>query len=246
MEMKGQQRIEASKARTWAALNDPEILRRCIPGCKTLDKTSDTEMKATAGVKVGPIGANFSGTVTLSDLDPPHGYRIAGEGSGGAAGFAKGGATVKLREDGPDATLLDYAVSAEVGGKLAQLGGPIIDATAKQMAAQFFRKLAKAMNEPELQAAAAPVDAGSPAAGANPAAAPPTISSAAAPIVHGTPGASALAWGLAVLCAALLGFVLGRSASGWDNAGAWPGLALGLAFVVVAGAGFALGKGSAR
>lgn len=240
MEMTGRQRIEAPKARVWAALNDPDILKACIPGCKTLEKTSDTQMRATAGVRIGPIGANFTGEVTLSDLDPPNGYRIDGEGSGGGAGSAKGGAKVMLTEDGPGATLLDYEVTAQVGGKLAQLGGPIIDATAKQMAGQFFKKLAKAIDE---QKAAALVAATEPVAEVAAPAAP--APSAIVPAVSAM-SASPLAWGCATLCAALLGYILGRSASGWGTAGGWPGLAIGLAFVVVAGAGFALGKGSAR
>jgi carbon monoxide dehydrogenase subunit G len=240
MEMTGRQRIEAPKARVWAALNDPDILKACIPGCKTLEKTSDTQMKATAGVRIGPIGANFTGEVTLSDLDPPNGYRIDGEGSGGGAGSAKGGAKVMLIEDGPDSTLLDYEVTAQVGGKLAQLGGPIIDATAKQMAGQFFKKLAKAIDE---RKAAAPVAATEPVAEvAAPAAPAPSAIVPAVPAMSASP----LAWGFATLCAALLGYILGRSASGWGTASGWPGLAIGLAFVVVAGAGFALGKGSAR
>lgn len=244
MEMTGRQRIEAPKARVWSALNDPEILKACIPGCKTLEKTSDTQMKATAGVKVGPIGANFAGEVTLSDLDPPNGYRIEGEGTGGAAGFAKGGARVMLSEDGLNATILDYEVSAEVGGKLAQLGGPLIDATAKQMAGQFFRKLAKAMDEQ--QSVIPPVPG---AAGIQEAPAVPAPTTALAPtVVTAAPGTSAnpLAWGLAVLCAALLGYILGRSAADWGTAGGWPGLAIGLAFVVVAGAGYGLGRGATR
>jgi carbon monoxide dehydrogenase subunit G len=239
MEMQGRQRIDRPKDQVWAALNDPDILRQCIPGCKSLEKLSDTEMKATAGVKVGPIGATFTGAVTLSDLDPPNGYRIDGEGSGGAAGFAKGGARVALTEDGPSATWLDYEVSAQVGGKLAQLGGPIIDATAKQMAGQFFKKLAKAMDE---QPTAAPTPAPAEAPAALPMGAIADV--IAAPVAARSAGA--LAWGFAVLCAGLLGFILGRSAAGWESAGAWPGLAIGLAFVVVAGGGFALGKGSAR
>lgn len=240
MEMTGRQKIAAPKVEVWAALNDPDILKACIPGCKTLEKTSDTHMKATAGVRIGPIGANFTGEVTLSDLDPPNGYRIAGEGSGGTAGFAKGGARVALSEDGPDATILDYEVSAEVGGKLAQLGGPIIDAAAKQMAGQFFRKLAKAMDE---RKTAAPPAADMPggAEAPSPAPATPPIATAA---TRATAMASPLAWGFAALCAALLGYILGRSASGWDDGGGWPGLAIGLAFVVVAGAGFMLGKSS--
>lgn len=138
MQMNDSQRIPASRARVWAALNDPKILKQCIPGCQSLEMTAPNEMTATVVFKVGPVKATFGGKVTLSDLDPPNGYRIAGEGSGGVAGFAKGGATVKLVEEGPDVTILIYEVDAQIGGKLAQLGSRLIDSTAKKLASQFF------------------------------------------------------------------------------------------------------------
>ena len=138
MQMSDSQRIPASKEKVWEALNDPEILRQCIPGCQALDMSSPTEMTATVVFKVGPVKATFGGKVTLSDLDPPNSYRISGEGSGGVAGFAKGGATVKLSAESPDVTLLSYEVDAQIGGKLAQLGGRLIDSTAKKLAAEFF------------------------------------------------------------------------------------------------------------
>lgn len=143
MQMTDSQRIPASRETVWAALNDPEVLKRCIPGCESLEMTSPTEMTASVVLKVGPVKAKFAGKVTLSDLDPPNGYRIAGEGSGGVAGFAKGGATVRLEEDGPGATILHYDVDAQIGGKLAQLGGRLIDSTAKKLAAEFFEKFAE-------------------------------------------------------------------------------------------------------
>jgi uncharacterized protein len=139
MEMSGQQLIAATKDEVWAALNDADVLRACIPGCQELTKSSETEMSAVAVMRVGPVKARFQGAVTLSDLDPPNGYRIIGEGQGGVAGFAKGVAVVKL--DAADGgTLLNYTVDAQVGGKLSQLGGRLIDVTAKQMAGQFFKK----------------------------------------------------------------------------------------------------------
>lgn len=141
MDMTGERRISAPPEAVWAALNDPEILRVSIPGCDSLTKESDTAMTATAVVKVGPITAKFMGKVQLHDLDPPHGYRIAGEGQGGVAGFAKGDATVALRAEG-DATVLTYDVKAQVGGKMAQLGARLIDASAKQMADTFFDRFA--------------------------------------------------------------------------------------------------------
>ena len=142
MDMTGQQRIPASREVVWKALNDPAVLQACIPGCQELIKTSDANMTATALIRVGPVTAKFQGAVTLSDLDPPNGYRIAGEGQGGVAGFAKGSAIVRLEQDG-DATILHYEVSAQVGGKLSQLGGRLIDATAKQMSSLFFKRFAE-------------------------------------------------------------------------------------------------------
>src|SRR5580704_17288641 len=138
MQMNDSQSVPASRQAVWAALNDPDILRQCIPGCQTLEMTSPTEMTAKVIIRIGPVKATFGGKVTLSDLDPPSGYRITGEGSGGIAGFAKGSAAVKLSEEGPDATILSYQVDAQIGGKLAQLGGRLIDATAKKLAGQFF------------------------------------------------------------------------------------------------------------
>lgn len=141
MDMTGEQRIAARREVVWQALNDPQILRACIPGCQELVKTSDTEMTAVAVIKVGPISARFQGAVTLSELDPPNGYRITGEGSGGMAGNAGGGAVVQLVEAGDD-TILKYEVSAQVGGKLAQIGGRMIDSTAKSLSAAFFKSFA--------------------------------------------------------------------------------------------------------
>ncbi len=135
--MTGERRIPAPRGKVWDALNDPAILKASIPGCDSLEKTSDHEMKASASVKIGPISARFAGRVELSDIDPPNGYTISGEGQGGVAGFAKGGAKVALADDGPD-TLLTYNVNAQVGGKIAQLGARLIDASAKQMADAFF------------------------------------------------------------------------------------------------------------
>jgi carbon monoxide dehydrogenase subunit G len=137
MEMSGQQRIPAPRDKVWQALNDPQVLKECIPGCQSLEKVSDTELKATVRAKVGPVSATFKGTVTLSN-----GYKIAGEGKGGAAGFAKGGADVTLADDG-EGTLLTYTAKGQVGGKLAQVGARLVDATAKNMADQFFAAFAE-------------------------------------------------------------------------------------------------------
>ena len=138
MDMSGQERIEAPVEAVWRALNDPEVLKRCIPGCEKLEKTSDTNMTATVVLRVGPVKATFEGAVELTNLNPPHSYTISGEGKGGIAGFAKGGADVSLSEDGPAATILTYSVKADVGGKIAQLGARLIDSTAKKLATQFF------------------------------------------------------------------------------------------------------------
>lgn len=141
MDMNGQERIEAPIDAVWRALNDPETLRACIPGCETLEKTSDTDMTATVVLRVGPIKARFEGTVELTNLNPPRSYTISGEGKGGIAGFAKGGADVSLAEDGPNATILSYTVKADVGGKIAQLGSRLIDSTSRKLAGQFFTNL---------------------------------------------------------------------------------------------------------
>lgn len=137
MDMSGEYRIPAPRQRVWDALNDPEILGQCIPGCESIEKTSDTEMTAVVTAKVGPVKAKFNGDVTLSDIDPPNGYTLAGEGKGGVAGFARGEAKVNLSDDGDD-TILTYAVEAKVGGKLAQVGARLVDGTARKMADDFF------------------------------------------------------------------------------------------------------------
>lgn len=148
MQMTESQRIHAPKAKVWAALNDPDVLRRCIPGCQELEMTSPTEMTATIVIKIGPVKAKFGGKVTLMDINQPSSYRIVGEGSGGVAGFAKGGADVRLEEETPDVTILHYEAKAQIGGKLAQLGSRLIDSTARKLAASFFENLAGAIAPP--------------------------------------------------------------------------------------------------
>ncbi len=156
MEMTGEYRIAAPRQTVWAALNDPEILKASIPGCQELEKRSDTEMSAKVVSKIGPVKATFLGEVTLSNINPPSGYTISGEGKGGVAGFAKGGADVSLVEDG-DGTILRYTAKAQVGGKLAQLGARLIDATASQMAEQFFSAFAARVSGGAVAASAAPI-----------------------------------------------------------------------------------------
>ena len=143
MQMSGEYTITATRQQVWDALNDPEALKQSIPGCDSIERNDDNELTATVTAKVGPVKAKFQGVVRLSDLNPPISYRISGEGKGGAAGFAKGGAEVQLDEaDGGQATLLKYAVDASVGCKLAQIGARLIDSTAKKLAAEFFENFA--------------------------------------------------------------------------------------------------------
>ena len=151
--MSGEYVIPASRQAVWEALNDPELLKQCIPGCDEVNKTSDTSFEAKVTAKVGPVRAKFSGKVEMSDIDPPNGYTISGEGSGGAAGFAKGGAKVTLSDD-PGGTKLNYTVDATVGGKLAQIGSRLIDSTAKKMANDFFGKFAELVGVEDDTAAA--------------------------------------------------------------------------------------------
>src|SRR6201996_5298312 len=144
MTMTGEIQLAAPRETVWAKLNDPDVLKACIPGCEELEKTDDQGFVAVAKMKVGPVSARFRGKVTLSDLDPPNGYKISGEGEGGVAGFAKGGATVGL-SDKDGGTLLTYNVEAQIGGKLAQLGQRLIAGAAKKMADDFFAKFAAAV-----------------------------------------------------------------------------------------------------
>jgi uncharacterized protein len=144
MTMTGEYQLPASQQAVWEKLNDPAVLKACIPGCQELEKTGDNGFKATATIKIGPVKATFKGNVTLSDLDPPNGYKISGQGEGGVAGFAKGGATVKLApKDG--GTLLTYNVEAQIGGKLAQLGQRLVNGAAKKVADDFFGNFVKAV-----------------------------------------------------------------------------------------------------
>lgn len=232
MQMTGEQRIAAPRQRVWEALNDPEILKQCIPGCQSLEKEGDDRFNAVAEVKIGPIGARFKGTVQLSDLDPPNGYTITGQGSGGVAGSAKGGAKVRLSDDG-GGTLVSYDVDAEVGGRMAQLGGPIIDATAKNLATKFFTTFGEVvaggagvepLPEPE-------------AAGAMPVM--PTAAAVEAPVAAApvSAGSSPWPWFVALAVAILAGFLLGRS-----DAADWWVAAVAVLVVISAGAGFNAGR----
>jgi len=148
MDMTGEYRIPAPREKVWAALNDPETLRAALPGCESLEKVSETQFVATVVAKVGPVKAKFNGNVELTNLNPPESYTIAGEGKGGAAGFAKGSADVRLAEEGAETTVLAYTARADVGGKLAQLGSRLIDGTAKKMADEFFENFRQQLTPP--------------------------------------------------------------------------------------------------
>jgi carbon monoxide dehydrogenase subunit G len=230
MQLTAEQRIAAPRQRVWEGLNDPEVLRASIPGCQSLDKTAGDRFTATVEVKVGPIGARFKGAVSLTDLDPPNGYTLLLEGSGGIAGSMKGSAKVRLSElDG--GTLIAYEVEAQVGGRMAQLGGPIIDATAKQLAGKFFTRFG------EIVAGAQPAGtAGAAAAPADPSA-PPLHAPAAAS------GGVPMAWILATVVAALTGFLFGRGQGG--SGSDWAGVAIGLLLIVIAAAAFEYGRRAA-
>jgi carbon monoxide dehydrogenase subunit G len=145
MEMTGERLIPASRDAVWAALNDPAVLQASLPGCESMEKTSDTDLVAKLALKIGPMAARISAKVKLENVNAPESYTISGEGNAGAMGFAKGGADVALLSKGAAETLLSYSFKAQVGGKMAQLGGRLIDATAKQMADQFFDRFAAAL-----------------------------------------------------------------------------------------------------
>ena len=238
MQMTGEQRIEAPIGVVWAALNDPDVLRACIPGSQSLEVIGENRFRASATIKVGPISARFGGEVQLSELDPPNGYRITGEGSGGAAGSARGGARVALTRDGA-ATLLAYEVDADVQGRLASLGGKLIDVTAKQLAGVFFSRFAQEVASRDFSEAAVAPAAAAPAPAASASAAPrQPVAPAPAPAAP----ASSLGWLLALAAALVGGFILGRAASGWDGSGSLAGMAVGLLTVLAAFAGFAFGR----
>lgn len=227
MEMQGEARIPAPKQVVWETLNDPEALKESIKGCEELTQEGDNAFQAKVRAKVGPVSARFAGKVELTDIDAPNGYTIQGEGSGGAAGFAKGGAVVRLEEDGADATILKYDVNANVGGKLAQIGARLIDGAAKKMADDFFQKFSEvaaaragdaapaASSEPEAAPEATPEPEPEPEPAPEPAPAPEAPPAAAAPTTappadarpsENKGGVPMLAWvaGAAVIVAVLV------------------------------------------
>ncbi len=229
MNITGEQRIAVPRQRVWEALNDPEILRASIPGCQSLEREADDRFTATVDVKVGPIGARFKGTVSLADLDPPNGYTLILQGNGGIAGSVKGSAQVRLSED-VGGTLISYEVEAQVGGRMAQLGGPIIDATAQAACGQVLQSLWRNRRRSRRPATL----------GHDARVAPPARRLLPRPWLR---GGLPMAWILATVVAALAGFLIGR---GQGVAGSdWAGLAIGLLLIVVAGAAFEYGRRSA-
>lgn len=230
MKMSGEQRIAASRDEVWKALNDPDVLKRCIPGCQSLTKESDTRMVATVEIKIGPIGARFNGAVELADINAPSSYTLIIEGQGGTVGSVKSIAKVQLGDDN-GATVLSYDVDAQVSGRLAQLGGPIMDATAKQLAARFFGGFAKVF-APETETKKAVAAAAGGAA--------PGYAAAAAP-ARGSP----VAWLLGIVVAALLGYLFGRGVGAEGVASEWAGIAIGLLLVIVGLLGFEYGRRTA-
>jgi len=232
MQMTGQERIAAPEEQVWAALQDPEILKRCLPGCQSLTREADGRMRATLEVKIGPIGARFNGTVALSDIEPRRGYTMTLEGQGGTVGFVKGGTKVRLADDGTGGTQLSYHVDAQVGGRLAQLGGPLIDATAKQFASRFFQQFGSLVGKP-----------GAAAAVPEPATVQAAAPTAAGPAVPATSRGAPVAWMLALVVAGLVGYLIGHGHNG--GAPDWMGLAIGLLLMIVAAAGFEFGRRTA-
>jgi carbon monoxide dehydrogenase subunit G len=241
MQMTGQERIAAPKQQVWEALYDPEILKRCIPGCQSLTKEADGRLRTLAEIKIGPIGARFNALVTRSDIDPPHAYTMTIEGQGGTVGFVKSGAKVRLADDPSGGTLLSYEVDAEVGGRLAQLGGPMLDATAKQLAGKFFRQLGSVIGAPTAPAGAA-AKPGTAAAVSGTPVTSPALTPTAMP-ARSFP----VAWLLALCVAALVGYLIGHTQRGGHGGqeGDWMGLSIGLLVVIVAAAGFEHGRRSA-
>jgi uncharacterized protein len=227
MQLVGEQLIEAPSQRVWEALNDPDILAASLPGHQHLEKEADDRFLATVDVKVGPIGTRMKGSVTLTDLNPPSSYTLVLEGNGGIAGSMKGNAKVRLDEtDG--GTRISYNVDALIEGRMAQLGGPIIDATAKHFAGKFFTSFGEIVSGKKV---VEPVPAAIPAPAA-----------AAAPAAAG-PGGFPIAWILAMVIAAGCGFLFGHGPGATDTV--WAGLAIGMLLIVVAATSFEYGRRTA-
>ena len=241
MQMTGQEGIPAPRRRVWDALYDPDILRQCIPGCQSLAKESAERMRATADIKIGPIGARFNGMLTLTDVDAPNGYTLTIEAQGGTVGLIRSGAKVRLADDGAGGTTLSYEVAAQVSGRLAQLGGPLIDATARQLAGRFFRQFGMIVGRPTtMPAAASTATAAASAASAGAGLGGSTREPRAQAL---PPRGSPVAWMLGLVVAALVGYLVGHAQrSGGSD---WMGLAVGLLLLIVAATAFELGRRAA-
>ncbi len=203
MELSGEQLIAAPRQKVWGALNDPEVLRACIPGCTSLERDGENGFAALVQVKVGPAKANFSGRVELSNIKPPESYTISGEGKGGAAGMAKGGADVFLEESG-DGTLLRYNVKADVGGKLAQIGSRLITSTANRYTRDFFGRFG------DIVTGAVPLPAAAPAtaAGAPATVAAPVASAGGSQTDRNVAHIRRLNWALLAIIVALVVYII--------------------------------------
>jgi hypothetical protein len=198
MDMTGEYRIPAPQRAVWDALNDPDVLKASIPGCESVEKVSDTELKAKVTLKIGPVKAKFAGEVTLLDLDPPNGYTISGKGSGGAAGFGSGSASVSMREEGGE-TVLSYSAKASVGGKIAQLGQRLVDSTAKKLADEFFDNFVAHLAATGISGA--PVEMPAPATA-------PAIEAAAPPEPAGQNKSWLIVAAVVIIVLAVLGYLL--------------------------------------
>ncbi len=231
MQMSGQERIAAPRQHVWEALDNPELLKRCIPGCQSITREEDGRLRTIAEIKIGPIGARFNALVSRKDVVAPTSYTMVIEGQGGTVGFVKSGAKVRLSDDAAGGTVLAYDVDAEVGGRLAQLGGAMLDATAKQLAGRFFKQLSANIAGP------APVASATSSA-------PSAVTSHAAPVEAAPGRAAPLATFLAISLATLVGYSVGAARRGTHEAD-WMGLSIGLLVLVATAVGFELGRRNA-
>lgn len=238
MQMSGQERIPAPRQHVWDALDNPELLKRCIPGCQSIVREEDGRLRTVAEIKIGPIGARFNATVARADVVAPTSYTMLIEGQGGTVGFVKSGAKVRLSDAEGGGTILAYDVDAEIGGRLAQLGGAMLDATAKQLAGRFFKQLSANIAGP-----AAPAVAGKPSVAASGSSSTLAPVSYAAPIAAAPRRGSPIAGLLALTVAALVGYLVGAAPRG-SHESDWVGLSIGLLVIVVAAVGFEFGRRS--